>query len=163
MSVTISPTKLPDVDPDEFFSTTITASGANGSISITNTDIIAISSNTLNVLLANGTTSCTANGAYLSPFRNVFKYVKTDLSDKSDIPKLAVGRSVLPANQEFYNLDQDPRQSITKEYQVIVRFTNSANALNTFSNTITSDVDQIVKNDYNTIYNFVKDYYAGRN
>ena len=147
MSVTISPTKLPDVFPDTFFSQTITASGSNGSISITNTDIIAVSSNTAVIKLANGVTSCTANGQYDSPFRNIFSYVTRSFSDKIVSVQTSIGSSRLPAAQEMFNLNQDMTQKVTKEYRVIVRFTNSANALNTFSNTITFDVDQIVKND----------------
>jgi hypothetical protein len=162
MSVTISPTKLPDVFPDTFFTQTITASGSNGSISITNTDIIAVSSNTAVIKLANGITSCTANGSYVSPFNNIFSYVFRNRSNILQRTLTANGSSRLPAAQEMFNLNQDMTQKVTKEYRVIVRFTNSANALNTFSNTITFDVNQDVLNNFDRVTTFVENYHASR-
>jgi hypothetical protein len=162
MSVSISPTKLPDVFPDTFFSQTITVTGANGSIGVTNTDIIAVSSNTAVIKLANGITSCTANGSYVSPFNNIFSYVLRNRSNILQRTLTANGSARLPAAQEMFDLDQDLRIKVTKEYRVIVRFTNSANSLNTFSNTITFDVNQDVINDLDRVTTFVENYHASR-
>jgi hypothetical protein len=62
----------------------------------------------------------------------------------------------------MFNLNQDMTQKVTKEYRVIVRFTNSANALNTFSNTITFDVNQDVLNNFDRVTTFVENYHASR-
>jgi hypothetical protein len=74
----------------------------------------------------------------------------------------ANGSARLPAAQEMFDLDQDLRIKVTKEYRVIVRFTNSANSLNTFSNTITFDVNQDVINDLDRVTTFVENYHASR-
>ena len=47
--VSISPDKLPNVFPDVNFLQVITASGANGSITISNTTIEVISANTISL------------------------------------------------------------------------------------------------------------------
>ena len=125
--VSISPTKLPDVFPDQQFSQIITSSGSNGSISISNTTIEVISANTKAVFLANSfffgltATQCLANGQYVTPFTDTFQFVdRGESAPNYDTPKTIIGTTLMPKDQDYFDLDQDLREKVTKEYKVTV-------------------------------------------
>ena len=169
--VSISPTKLPDVFPDVTFSQIITASGSNASISIANTTIEVISANTKSVFLANSgffglsSTQCQANGVYVTPFTDTFQYVNIGRSTNYESAKTVVGTTFLPRNQDFFDLDQDLRDKVTKEYKVTANYTNTkpgGNTGNSYSNSFIFVVEQDIINNFDRMRVFVQQYYENR-
>ena len=169
--VSISPTKLPDVFPDTLFSQIITASGSNASISIANTTIEVISANTKSVFLANSgflgltNTQCQANGVYVTPFSDTFQYVTRGRSTNYETAKTVVGTTFLPRDQDFFDLDQDLRDKVTKQYRVTVNYTNSkpdGNTSNSYANSFIFVVEQDIINDIERMRVFVQQYYENR-
>ena len=169
--VSISPTKLPDVFPDTLFSQIITASGSNASISIANTTIEVISANTKSVFLANSgffgltNTQCQANGVYVTPFTDTFQYVTRGRSTNYETAKTVVGTTFLPRDQDFFDLDQDLRDKVTKQYRVTVNYTNSkadGNTSNSYDKSFIFVVEQDIINDIERMRVFVQQYYENR-
>ena len=64
-----------------------------------------------------GTTSVSISGTFNDPFSDSFTYVDKGGTNLVDTPTTVVGVSNVPANKEFYLLDQDTR------YYVVVTFT----------------------------------------
>ena len=169
--VVLSPDKLPNVFPDVTFSQVITASGANGSINISNTTIEVISANTKSVFLANSgffglsSNQCQANGVYVTPFSDIFQYVNRGRSTNYESAKSIVGTTLLPRDQDFFDLVQDLREKVTKEYKVTVNYTNTApsgNASLAYSNSFVFVVEQDIINDIERMRVFVQQYYENR-
>lgn len=169
--VSISPDKLPNVFPDVNFLQVITASGANDSISISNTTIEVISANTKSVFLANsgffglGSNQCQANGVYVTPFTDSFQYVNIGRSTNYESAKTVIGTTLLPKDQDFFDLDQDLREKVTKEYRVTVNYTNTnpgGNTDNSYSNSFVFVVEQDIINDFDRMRVFVQQYYENR-
>ena len=169
--VSISPEKLPDVFPDQQFSQIITSSGANASISIANTTIEVISANTKAVFLANSfffgltATQCLANGEYVTPFTDIFKYVKRGSSTTYQTANTQIGTTFMPKDHDYFDLDQDLREKVTKEYKVTVNYTNTApsgNADNSYANSFVFVVEQDIINDFDRMRVYVQQYYENR-
>ena len=169
--VSISPDKLPNVFPDVNFLQVITASGANGSITISNTTIEVISANTKSVFLANsgffglGSNQCQANGVYVTPFTDSFQYVNIGRSTNYENAKTVIGTTFLPKDQDFFDLDQDLRDKVTKQYRVTVNYTNtspSGNVSQAYSNSFVFVVEQDIINDFDRMRVFVQQYYENR-
>ena len=169
--VSISPEKLPDVFPDQQFSQIITSSGANASISIANTTIEVISANTKAVFLANSfffgltATQCLANGEYVTPFTDIFKYVKRGSSINYQKANTQIGTTFMPVDHDYFDLDQDLREKVTKEYKVTVNYTNTkpdGNTSNSYSNSFVFVVEQDIINDFDRMRVYVQQYYHRR-
>ncbi|WP_293317203.1 hypothetical protein [Phenylobacterium sp.] len=169
--VSISPDKLPDVFPDKLFSQVITASGANGSISISNTTIEVISANTRSVFLANSgffglsSVQCQANGIYVTPFTDTFQYVFRGSSTNYEDAKSIVGTTFLPKDQDYFDLDQDLTEKVTKQYRVTVNYENTkpdGNTSNSYANSFVFVVEQDIINDFDRMRVFVQQYYENR-
>ncbi len=174
--ISISPDKLPDARPDVTFSQIITASGSNSSITISNTTIEVISANTRSIFLANSgflsvsntvlsNTQCQANGVYVTPFIDTFQFVTIGRSTNYESAKSVVGTTFLPRDQDFFDLDQDLREKITKQYRVTVNYTNSkpdGNTSNSYANSFIFVVEQDVINDFDRMRVFVQQYYENR-
>ena len=104
-----------------------------------------------------GTSSVSISGTFDDPFSDSFTYVERGGTDLVDTPTTVVGVSNMPANKDFYFLDQDQR------WYVLVTFTiqvvETAPSPYTGSNTATFYPTLRVENEWEGIRSFVDTYY----
>ena len=107
--------------------------------------------------ITSGTNSVSISGTFNDPFSDSFTYVEKGGTDLVDTPTTVVGVSNMPANKDFYFLDQDQR------WYVLVTFTiqvvEIAPSPYTGSNTVTKTATLRVKNSWEGIRSFVDTYY----
>ena len=104
-----------------------------------------------------GTSSVSISGTFDDPFSDSFTYVERGGTDLVDTPTTVVGVSNMPANKDFYFLDQDQR------WYVLVTFTiqvvETAPSPYTGSNTATFYPTLRVENEWEGVRSFVDTYY----
>jgi len=97
------------------------------------------------------------SGTYLSGWEDVFTYVPTGESDKTTTP-INSNISDLPPGQDLFNLDQDQKHFVTREYDVTVTYVGSLTQTETVENvTLTHEVF----NDLEAIRSFMANYDYG--
>jgi len=100
----------------------------------------------------------TLNGTYLSGWNDIFTYVPTDESDRTTDPITSTLNN-LPDGQNLYNLDQDQKHFITRQYEVTVTYMGSLNQEET---TETVNLNHEVFNSLESIRSFMANYEYGK-
>lgn len=150
MPIAINPEEtLTEVVRGESFTATITVTADEEEIE--NVTAILQGDAEPQIIITPKETSVDISGKYLDPFLDVFKYVEKGSSDLIEAPKEVVSLSNLPPNKDFFNLDQDTRNIVTKTYTVTVTYDGG----NTEEFTITQDI----LNTLDAIKDFVESYY----
>jgi hypothetical protein len=108
--------------------------------------------------VATDTSSITIEGSYLSGFEDLLTYVPPGESDRTTDPITAVGFNNLPGGQNLYNLDQDQKQFIFREYDVTVVYTNDTTLEETTENVV---LTHEVLNDLEAVRSFMSNYDYG--
>ena len=103
-----------------------------------------------------GTTSVSISGTFNDPFSDSFTYVDKGGTNLVDTPTTVVGVSNVPANKEFYLLDQDTRNYVILTFTIAVTiFTPAPDTTSTVNFTATLQVN----NEWEGIRSFVDTYY----
>ena len=103
-----------------------------------------------------GTTSVNISGTFDDPFSDSFTYVDKGGTNLVDTPTTVVGVSNLPANKEFYLLDQDTRNYVIVTFTIQVVVTTTIGGA---TNTVTQTATLQVNNEWEGIRSFVDTYY----
>ena len=89
-------------------------------------------------------------GTYSDPFNDSFVYVDKGSSDKIQTPKVSYTLDSMPLKKDFFKLNQDTNQFVTKHYDVTV---------NTDTDSFLFNLTQKINNEWDAMHSFVKDYY----
>jgi len=103
-----------------------------------------------------GTTSVNISGTFDDPFSDSFTYVDKGGTNLVDTPTTVVGVSNLPANKEFYLLDQDTRNYVIVTFTIQVVVTTTIGGA---TSTVTQTATLQVNNEWEGIRSFVDTYY----
>lgn len=110
------------------------------------------------ITVTTDTDSITINGKYLSGFADILTYVTPGESNRTTDPIVAVGFNDIPDGQNLYNLDQDQKQFIFREYDVTVVYVNDTTLEETTENTT---LIHEVLNDLEAVRSFMANYDYG--
>ena len=103
-----------------------------------------------------GTTSVNISGTFNDPFSDSFTYVDKGGTNLVDTPTTVVGVSNVPANKEFYLLDQDTRNYVIVTFTIEVVVTTTIGGA---TSTVTQTATLQVNNEWEGIRSFVDTYY----
>ena len=111
---------------------------------------------TSSLTITPGTTSVNISGTFDDPFSDSFTYVDKGGTNLVDTPTTVVGVSNLPANKEFYLLDQDTRNYVIITFTIEVVVTTTIGGA---TSTVTQTATLQVNNEWEGIRSFVDTYY----
>ena len=111
---------------------------------------------TSSLTITPGTTSVNISGTFDDPFSDSFTYVDKGGTNLVDTPTTVVGVSNLPANKEFYLLDQDTRNYVIVTFTIEVVVTTTIGGA---TSTVTQTATLQVNNEWEGIRSFVDTYY----
>ena len=74
------------------------------------------------IVITPGEDQVVISGKHTAVFSDVFTYVSQGQSDKTETPKVVVGRADLPDAENLYDLDQDRAAEKIKEFKIIVTY-----------------------------------------
>jgi len=111
---------------------------------------------TSSLTITPGTTSVNISGTFDDPFSDSFTYVDKGGTNLVDTPTTVVGVSNVPANKEFYLLDQDTRNYVIVTFTIEVVVTTTIGGA---TSTVTQTATLQVNNEWEGIRSFVDTYY----
>ena len=141
-----------DEDITNVTCTAVTYSYYNASDSVVGgaTDI------TSTLTITPGQNQVSISGTFDDPFSDSFTYVEKGSTNLVDTPTTIIGVSNMPANKEYYLLDQDTRNYVILTFTIVVTiFTSIGNTTSTETFTATLQVN----NEWEGIRSFVDTYY----
>lgn len=96
-------------------------------------------------------------GIYFDPFQDIFTFVERGSSDKLEQPKTVIGITNLPAQKDYYILEQDTREKTTILYNVTVVYKDTLT-----EELFTEEYDLIhnIINDFEGMRSFISEYYT---
>ena len=103
-----------------------------------------------------GTTSVNISGTFDDPFSDSFTYVDKGGTNLVDTPTTVIGVSNVPANKEYYLLDQDTRNYVIVTFTIQVVVTTTIGGA---TSTVTKTATLQVNNEWEGIRSFVDTYY----
>ena len=142
----------PDVDITNVTCTAVTYSYYDSSESVVGgaTDI------TSTLTITPGQNQVSISGTFDDPFSDSFTYVEKGSTNLVETPTTIIGVSNMPANKEYYLLDQDTRNYVIVTFTIVVTtFTAPTNTTGTETFTATLQVN----NEWEGIRSFVDTYY----
>jgi hypothetical protein len=149
MAVEISPDEeLPSVLRLKDFSTTISAAiveGEEGGESETITSVTAqlVGSADPGIVITPGPTSVTISGKHVTGFQDILTYVDKGQSDKTQTPKSVTGIENMPAGQNLFDLNQDKKQSLDRQFLIIVTLDDDSVQSFTLKQTVINDLESM--------------------
>jgi hypothetical protein len=151
MAISFDPIPVPPATRGKNFSVSVsvTAPGTISSMTVSligGSEPITISASGSNISLS---------GKYLSGWQDVFTYVEAGESDKTDTPKTAIDIPNMPPDKNLYDLDQDKKQSIIRQYSVTVVYDDPDTFM---QETATATLDHEVFNDLEAMREFMANY-----
>lgn len=141
-----------DEDITNVTCTAVTYSYYNASDSIVGgaTDI------TSTLTITPGQNQVSISGTFDDPFSDSFTYVEKGSTNLVETPTTIIGVSNMPANKEYYLLDQDTRNYVILTFTIVVTiFATIGNTTSTETFTATLQVN----NEWEGIRSFVDTYY----
>ena len=141
-----------DEDITNVTCTAVTYSYYNASDSIVGgaTDI------TSTLTITPGQNQVSISGTFDDPFSDSFTYVEKGSTNNVETPTTIIGVSNMPANKEYYLLDQDTRNYVILTFTIVVTiFATIGNTTSTETFTATLQVN----NEWEGIRSFVDTYY----
>ena len=157
--------------PDYTLSHTVSASTSDEDDDITNVTCTAVTysyynasdtvvgsaiSLTSTLTITPGTTSVNISGTFDDPFSDSFTYVEKGGTNLVDTPTTVIGVSNMPANKEYYLLDQDTRNYVIVTFTILVEVTTT---IGNTTSTVTKTATLQVNNEWEGIRSFVDTYY----
>ena len=103
-----------------------------------------------------GTSSVSISGTFDDPFSDSFTYVEKGSTNLVETPTTIIGVSNMPANKEYYLLDQDTRNYVIVTFTIVVTI-DSTIGNTTSTETFTATLQ--VNNEWEGIRSFVDTYY----
>ena len=142
-----------DEDITNVTCTAVTYSYYNASDSVVGgaTDI------TSTLTITPGQNQVSISGTFDDPFSDSFTYVEKGSTNLVETPTTIIGVSNMPANKEYYLLDQDTRNYVIVTFTIQV--VETAPSPYTGSNTVTTTATLQVNNEWEGIRSFVDTYY----
>jgi len=122
-----------------------------GSSSIVSVSASIVGSPDPGLRITPGETSVTISGKHITGFEDILTYVDKGQSDLTQTPKKAVGIQNMPNGQTLFDLKQDGKQQLERQFAITV--TLSDNSVQTFT------LKQIVQNDLESIRSFMGSYF----
>ena len=145
---------FPDTDEDitNVTCTAVTYSYYNASDTVVGgaTDL------TSSLTITPGTSSVSISGTFDDPFSDSFTYVEKGSTNLVETPTTIIGVSNMPANKEYYLLDQDTRNYVIVTFTIVVTI-DSTIGNTTSTETFTATLQ--VNNEWEGIRSFVDTYY----
>ena len=145
---------FPDTDEDitNVTCTAVTYSYYNASDSVVGgaTDI------TSTLTITPGQNQVSISGTFDDPFSDSFTYVEKGSTNLVETPTTIIGVSNMPANKEYYLLDQDTRNYVIVTFTIVVTI-DSTIGNTTSTETFTATLQ--VNNEWEGIRSFVDTYY----
>ena len=132
--------------------TAVTYSYYNASDSVVGSAI----SLTSTLTITPGTTSVNISGTFDDPFSDSFTYVEKGSTNNVETPTTIIGVSNMPANKEYYLLDQDTRNYVIVTFTILVEVTTT---IGNTTSTVTKTATLQVNNEWEGIRSFVDTYY----
>ena len=132
--------------------TAVTFSYYNASDSVVGSAI----SLTSTLTITPGTTSVNISGTFDDPFSDSFTYVEKGSTNLVETPTTIIGVSNMPANKEYYLLDQDTRNYVIVTFTILVEVTTT---IGNTTSTVTKTATLQVNNEWEGIRSFVDTYY----
>ena len=157
--------------PDYTLSHTVSASTSDEDDDITNVTCTAVTysyynasdsvvgsaiSLTSTLTITPGTTSVNISGTFDDPFSDSFTYVEKGSTNLVETPTTIIGVSNMPANKEYYLLDQDTRNYVIVTFTILVEVTTT---IGNTTSTVTKTATLQVNNEWEGIRSFVDTYY----
>tara|TARA_A100000164_G_scaffold236194_1_gene209769 strand:+ start:297 stop:839 length:543 start_codon:yes stop_codon:yes gene_type:complete len=105
-----------------------------------------------------GQNQVSISGTFDDPFSDSFTFVDKGGTDLVDTPTTVVGVSNVPANKDFYLLDQDTRYYVILTFTILVEVITTVNAGPSLS-TVNFTATLQVNNEWEGIRSFVDTYY----
>jgi hypothetical protein len=155
MAISISPEELLSVVRLKDFSLTISASvsseeeGESATVVSVNAEVVGFSDP--GIVITPGETSVIISGKHITGFTDILTYVDSGQSDKTQIPKKAIGIQNMPAGQNMFDLNQDTKKSLEREFRIVVKLSDDSEEFVIMKQTVENDLDSIT--------NFMGSYY----
>ena len=143
--------------PDYTLNHTVSASTSDEDDEVTSVTCTAVTYSYYNASdsVVGGATDLTST-LTITPGTNSFTYVDKGGTNLVDTPTTVVGVSNLPANKEFYLLDQDTRNYVIITFTIEVVVTTTIGGA---TSTVTQTATLQVNNEWEGIRSFVDTYY----
>lgn len=151
MAIEVLPNPIPIATRGKEFSTTLTIT-APGPISSSSATLIG-DQDEIKIDANKG--SITISGKYVSGWQDIFTYVEAGESDKTDTPKTAIDIPNMPRGKNLYDLAQDQKLSIFRDYEISIVYTDPTTFLET---TETIKATHEVQNDLDAMNKYMADY-----
>jgi hypothetical protein len=167
MAISLSPEELDPVIRLKNFSVTVTASviaeettetegseeggGEEPVVTVVAVTAELVGDPDSGIVVTPGETSVTISGRHVTGFVDKLTYVDDGQSDKTQTPKTAIGIQNMPQGQNLFNLDQDPKKSLERQFKIIVTLSDDS--------TETAVLTQTVENDLDSIKDFMGSYF----
>ena len=157
--------------PDYTLSHSVSASTSDEDDDITNVNCTAVTYSYYNasdsvvggatdltstLTITPGTTSVNISGTFDDPFSDSFTYVEKGSTNLVETPTTIIGVSNMPANKEYYLLDQDTRNYVIVTFTILVEVTTT---IGNTTSTVTKTATLQVNNEWEGIRSFVDTYY----
>ena len=141
-----------DEDITNVTCTAVTYSYYNASDSVVGgaTDI------TSTLTITPGQNQVSISGTFDDPFSDSFTYVEKGSTNNVETPTTIIGVSNMPANKEYYLLDQDTRNYVIVTFTILVEVTTT---IGNTTSTVTKTATLQVNNEWEGIRSFVDTYY----
>ena len=141
-----------DEDITNVTCTAVTYSYYNASDSVVGgaTDI------TSTLTITPGQNQVSISGTFDDPFSDSFTYVEKGSTNLVETPTTIIGVSNMPANKEYYLLDQDTRNYVIVTFTILVEVTTT---IGNTTSTVTKTATLQVNNEWEGIRSFVDTYY----
>jgi hypothetical protein len=148
--MTLDPTPLPPATRQQQFEQPVSVSVEG---TILQLDVVLLG-NQDEIEIVTNSNGFVIKGRYVSGWEDVFTYVEAGESDLTDTPKTAIDISNMPPDKNLYDLDQDTKQSIFREYTLTIKYADETAA------EITEVVDftHEVQNDLEAMRSFMANY-----
>ncbi len=152
MAVEISPVdELPSVTRLRDFSSTVSASISEGgegegetpAVTIVSVTAQLVGASDTGIIITPGTTSVTISGKHLSGFQDILTYVDKGQSDKTQAPKTVTGIENMPIGQNLFDLNQDKKQSLDRQFLITVKLSDDSSQTFTLKQTVLNDLESI--------------------
>jgi hypothetical protein len=150
MAVEISPDEeLPSVLRLKDFSATVSATIAEGeeggeeSATIVSVTAQLVGSSDPGIVITPGSTSVTISGKHITGFQDILTYVDKGQSDKTQAPKSVSGIENMPAGQNLFDLNQDKKQSLDRQFLITVTLDDDSAQSFTLKQTVINDLESM--------------------
>ena len=144
MTVEISPSaEIPPAIRLQSFSTSVSASVVVGPAVISSVTAHIVGSLDPGIIITSGPTSVTISGKHITGFEDILTYVDQGQSDKTQTPKSVSGIENMPVGQTLFNLNQDKKQSLDRQFLITVTLNDNSTESFVVKQTVLNDLESM--------------------